>query len=263
MELYFNELSLDSSLPVEYAYIINLKEVYRRSKLEGLSVCRFSVSDRNAIIEYLQSNPRLQNIRSIMNFAYAFFVSPYEKPFSDLEETQYMENSWSYQENPCGGLAWACIYDTLSLSIASENWLSSKITILHNSEQASIHHVSMGNHFDDHHDWLEAKKEVSLATCPIAVTDKSILLRDDHGKNILHALAIKIVRSPYVIGVVNSLPFNPHYKRFIKTAKPNGIVEIVLIWTDTGIGLVVQTTGRNLRETQKIAEHLEEEFGYR
>ncbi|MDY0289177.1 MAG: hypothetical protein RBR15_10170 [Sphaerochaeta sp.] len=263
MELYFNELSLDSSLPVEYAYIINLKEVYRRSKLEGFSVCRFSVSDRKAIFEYLQSNPRLQNIRSIMNFAYAFFASPYEKPLSDLEETQFMENSWSYQGEPCGGLAWACIYDTLSLSIASENWLSPSITILRGSDQASVHHVSMGNHFDDHHDWLGAKKEVSLVPCPIAVEDKHILLRDDHGQNILYALAIKIVRNPYVVGVVNSLPFNPHCHRFIKSVKPNGIVEIVLIWTDSGIGLVVQTTGRNLRETQKIAEHLEEEFGYR
>ncbi len=263
MELYSNELSLDSSIPVEYACITNLNEVYLRSKLEGFSVCRFSVSDRNAIFEYLQSNPRLQNIRSIMNFAYAFFASPYEKPLSDLEETQFMENDWSYQGKPCGGLAWAFIFDTLSLSIASENWLSPRITILRGSDQASIHHVSIGNHFDHHHDWLRAKKEVSLVPCTIAVEDKDILLRDDHGKNILHALAIKIVRNPYVIGVVNSLPFNPHCHTFIKTAKPNGIVEIVLIWTDSGIGLVVQTTGRNLRETQKIAELLEEEFGYR
>ena len=39
-------------------------------------------------------------------------------------------------------------------------------------------------------------------------------------------------------------------------------IEIVLPWTDKGYGIVVKTTGRTIRETQKIAQIIEEEFGY-
>lgn len=34
-------------------------------------------------------------------------------------------------------------------------------------------------------------------------------------------------------------------------------------WTDKGLGLVVQTTGRTRGETEKIADLLQEKYGYR
>lgn len=89
---------------------------------------------------------------------------------------------------------------------------------------------------------------------------KSISIRDDHGKDILQAFAKKICRSPYVKKVVNSLPFNPKQKNSIRRTKHDGTVEFVLIWTDAGLGLCIETTGRNLAETNTIALHLEKEF---
>ena len=41
---------------------------------------------------------------------------------------------------------------------------------------------------------------------------------------------------------------------------PNGLIEIVLPHTDKGLGLIVQTTGRNIRETEKIAEIIKNRF---
>jgi hypothetical protein len=70
-------------------------------------------------------------------------------------------------------------------------------------------------------------------------------------------LADKLVKSPYVIKVVNSLPFNPQKKHFINEIYPDGKVEIILTWTDEGFGLLVQTTGRNMQETKKIADIIE------
>ena len=58
------------------------------------------------------------------------------------------------------------------------------------------------------------------------------------------------------------LPYNPYEQKFIKRVRENGLIEIVLPWTDKGYGMVVKTTGRNLRETKRIAEIIEEEFGY-
>ena len=89
---------------------------------------------------------------------------------------------------------------------------------------------------------------------------KPISLRDDHGTDILQAFAEKIRCSPYVRGIKNSLPFNPRQVNPIRKAKPDGIVEFVLTWTDRGLGLCIQTTGRNLAETNTIALHLADKF---
>ena len=87
-------------------------------------------------------------------------------------------------------------------------------------------------------------------------------MREDHGMDKLTAFAEKLVHSPYVVEVINSLPYNPKKRRFIKEIKADGLIEIVLPWTDCGLGLVVRTTGRTKKETDRIAHILEEKYGY-
>jgi putative CRISPR-associated protein (TIGR02619 family) len=89
---------------------------------------------------------------------------------------------------------------------------------------------------------------------------KPINLRDDHGKDTLQKFAEKICCSPYVKKIINSLPFNSQRTNPILNTTKDGIVEFVLTWTDTGLGLCVQTTGRNLVETNTIALYLKEKF---
>ena len=52
-----------------------------------------------------------------------------------------------------------------------------------------------------------------------------------------------------------------HQSHPIRNTDPEGRVEFVLSWTDPGYGMVIQTTGRNLAETNAIALHLVEKFG--
>jgi len=94
----------------------------------------------------------------------------------------------------------------------------------------------------------------------LTVDQKQIKLRDDHGQDVLETFAKKIIKSPYVEGIINSLPFNPKARESIKKCTPDGKIEIVLTTTDKGIGLVIQSTGRNLKETQAIAEFLQHEY---
>jgi putative CRISPR-associated protein (TIGR02619 family) len=89
---------------------------------------------------------------------------------------------------------------------------------------------------------------------------KVIKLRDDHGKDILQVFSEKICRSSYVKFVINSLPFNPKQINPIRRTYSDGKVEWVLTWTDAGLGICIQTTGRNLAETNSIAIHLKEKF---
>ncbi|NEQ47564.1 MAG: putative CRISPR-associated protein [Leptolyngbya sp. SIOISBB] len=105
-----------------------------------------------------------------------------------------------------------------------------------------------------------AKQETTLLSLVPQVEtppdQKPIKLRDDHGKDVLEDFAQKIRQYPYVTAIVNSLPFNPKALHPIRRAKPNGLIEFVLTWTDVGYGICIQTTGRTRAETNTVAIHL-------
>ena len=102
--------------------------------------------------------------------------------------------------------------------------------------------------------------EVTLIETTINSEDKPIALRDDHGKDKLLAFSKKVRTSIYVLSIINSLPFNPKAINLIKEIYPDGKIELVLYWEDKGIGIIIQTTGRNYRETEAIAKELKREF---
>jgi putative CRISPR-associated protein (TIGR02619 family) len=123
---------------------------------------------------------------------------------------------------------------------------------------------AMGILFNERSRLQFAKQETTLLSLipqdDTLPSKKAISLRDDHGKDILLKFAQKICHSPYVKSVINSLPFNPKQVNPIKKNTPNGIIELVLTSTDKGLGLCIQTTGRNLAETNTIALHLETKY---
>ncbi|MDH6087098.1 putative CRISPR-associated protein [Umezakia ovalisporum] len=143
-------------------------------------------------------------------------------------------------------------------------YLSSIIDEVPEGETILVSLSAMGVLFNERSRLQFAKQETSiLSLVPQDDTDperKPISLRDDHGKDILHKFAKKICRSPYVKKVVNSLPFNPRRTNPILNTTKDGLVEFVLTWTDKGFGLCIETTGRNLAETNSIALHLKEKF---
>lgn len=115
-------------------------------------------------------------------------------------------------------------------------------------------------------DWYAATlQSISLEECETEYQEKlrSIHLRDDHGKDVLEEHAKKLLHSPYVKSIINSLPFNSNTTRYIWQIKENGIINIVLHWTDNGYGMAIQTTGRNIRETQAIGKIIEEKYGHK
>lgn len=108
--------------------------------------------------------------------------------------------------------------------------------------------------------WYDLNSPLSLEKYLMEPKGKKVNLRDDHGKDILDKHAEKLKQSPYVVEIVNSLPFNPQARDYIHRVRENGLIEIVLTDTDRGLGLLVKTTGRNLRETKRIAEILKEKY---
>ena len=113
---------------------------------------------------------------------------------------------------------------------------------------------------EDVRDWCQCAYAVDLPKCPLASLEKRVHLREDHGVDVLQPFAQKLVRSCYVESVVNSLAFDSASSRFVERAMANGIVHLRLHWTEQGLGLAVQTTGRTLDATERIARILEREF---
>lgn len=108
--------------------------------------------------------------------------------------------------------------------------------------------------------WFEKNTEVELDTTDENPATKHIHFRDDHGTDVLMAFAKRIVNSEYVVSVINSIKFNPKTSRFIRKYDSDGKIEIILHWEDAGYGMVVQSTGRNYRETESIAQILKEKY---
>ena len=163
------------------------------------------------------------------------------------------------------GLAVAFLYDTLSISFATNKiWEKISIELLEKTDKeeksVSVRHISFPDHIKLHIDWIELTYPKELIKIDIHPEMKMIHLRDDHGRDILKKFAKKLIYSPYIVKIINSLPFNPGERDFIKRTDPDWKIEIVLIKTNEGFGLIVQTTGRNLQETTKIANIIEQKY---
>ncbi|PGH38864.1 MAG: hypothetical protein CRN43_12495 [Candidatus Nephrothrix sp. EaCA] len=96
-----------------------------------------------------------------------------------------------------------------------------------------------------------------LTKSAIAPEDKKVHLSDHHGKKELNELCDRIKNCPYVEKMQST---NWGGKKFIRKAEANGLIEIVLYKTDKQYALNVQTTGRDLPETQAIAQILRDKY---
>ena len=91
--------------------------------------------------------------------------------------------------------------------------------------------------------------------------EKSIDLRDDHGKKELEEHAKLLCQHKNVEAVLTSLPFKPKTRNYIDNITDDGLIDVVLWWEDAGYSMRVKTTGRNVVETSEIARLLKEKYG--
>lgn len=257
MEIFVNELSVSRKVFANYKNIINLKEVYNKLVQNEVTACRISSEDYSNILSWLQEDPEKRNL---LYFFISFFHAPYES-CSNIDDSQeeYYSHDWSCNGTNCFGLAMSYLLDSISLSFDSNTW-KEIVRINKDTDIIEVRNISEGSHVDFYKHWFGEQKNVELVLTTVSPNEKRIKLRDDHGQDILKEFSKRLIKSPYVIEIINSLPFNNKEKRFIHQIKENGIIECVLCWTDAGYGLVIRTTGRNKKETEKIAEILKEEY---
>lgn len=207
----------------------------------------------------------------LRNNMYGMLVLPFIKDEDEEVAAHYVASDYYFEDaangiakTSCTGLAAAHLYETLSVSLqSSPAWTRNLLDIIVEANGASSTE-QVNNVFSRAcfalpaiSDIVENLGELDLQETAIAVNDKQIHLTSHHGQQELKALWKKLKNSPYV---TEGLSIEWGGKRFIRKTYANGQIEIVDNRTDEGYALLITTTGRNLRETDAIAEILKERY---
>lgn len=261
-DLFFNEHSIENKT-YSFSVVQNLRECYLKLKENNFSVCRVSHELKQEIMDYLINIPGIPK-RTITSFLYSFLASPFEKDsISEEDFGKFINHDLYFENKKAIGLLWAYTYETAVLSLfTDEKWnIDSLIAFDKTSDSnVQVHNVCTIQNITSQKQWIDSLKELELIKTTVLPENKLFHPREDHGKDILLNFWNKLKKNDYIISGINSLPFNPKCRIFIKEINNDGKIEIVLHWTDQGLGLVIQTTGRNYRETKAIAELLEQEY---
>lgn len=259
-EIYFNELSVSDGVKWSHDDLSELGQLFLQLKKFGISTCRISGEVLTEMEVNLPSDYMGNTARILLH---TMFKQPFESSAVEERQDDYYLHKWTYQGRDCYGLALAFIVDSLSYSKNSLEWDKATLEIYRDSVAVDVRNISNVSHVQEHSTWIESQLEPVLIETSLLPEQKSISLRDDHGKDKLEKFAKILCRSPYVEKIINSLEFRPWTNKFIGGIKENGVVELILVWEEQRCGVVVQTTGRNRRETEKIAEILQEKYGHR
>ena len=282
MEMIYNELSVapvSANKTLANQRVAHLIECYKAAQQSGFEKIRFSkqfheieISKGYTLQQWLDET----NQRNYKDLILGARTYPFIKPEDTYVEDVYILHHFYFENaehemirTECLGLAAAHIYDTLAISFTGHTvWVSNSISIAKvNDATGATENVDVTNVFSSDcfgrqniKTFIERISEVVLQLSPLNPNDKQIRFRPDHGTDVLNTFARRINNNQYVNGIINSLPWNSRTTNFIRRVYPNGLIEVVLYWTDEGLGMVIQTTGRNQRETEEIARLLEEEY---
>ena len=281
MNLIFNELSLlphtDNDHQLKDLFLSLIKTFETGKQTHGFkhivfpsNISELKVGSNKTFYEWACSIAHQGDKNKILSIIKKPFVNEVLSENTDeLSKYYYVNTEANIPETYCSGLATAYMKESLSTSLSSASfWRTTQIhfyKILNDDFEksvVSVNNISSETDFSiiEIKQFIEYLGEITLLKTTIAPEDKPISLRDDHGKDKLLAFSKRIRTSQYVLSIINSLPFNPKAVNLIKEIYPNGTIELVLYWEDKGIGVIIQTTGRNYRETEAIAKELKKEF---
>lgn len=270
MDICFNELSTPSSQDF-HSCIKRYAQTIKRACQEGFKKVRYSKNLHNIFIEdgitfgsYCRKNAEGSLILSTQNY-------PYIEDDDENADKYIITDVYLNRDlrPKCDGLGVAYIENSIGIAFFDSFWRNDiEYNLLINKEgheyESSILCLSSSEKFDDplFKEWKEKTFQNIPDKCVISYDEKksNIKLRHDHGQDTLKEFSKVILKDEYVKGIIDSLPFHHNSSKFINKINDNGVIEIVLVKTDVGYGVAVQTTGINKTQTEWIANRLERKF---
>lgn len=271
MSLVFNEVSFLPFLKDDYELVQKFDDllkvlIYVKEKYELSSVIfpkdihTLEVLSNRTFVDWITNIPHPRMRDTILSIIRKPYVEDILEDKGELLNKFYFDNEL-IKEKYCEGLVIGLLKGKVMLSLNTNVcWGTYEINFKEiidenfNTKDVSVKNITVKEHVDFVNNELLYSQELKLKKCELDSSQKTISLRDDHGKDILKNFAKRLVKSEYIVSVINSLPFNPNDKALIRNVYADGKIEIVLYWEDQGFGMIVQTTGRNIRETKEISE---------
>lgn len=272
-ELSFKPLAQHSEVLKEYFLelcktVEELRRKYPNLRVQFTEECfTYEAITGGTLIEWLEGLSNGGTKNTILSIISKPYLS--DKDIEPLVGYSFENQQFGIEENYCWGLAFAKINDTVTISLATiDLWKSIELIfnrldeITGNTEALQVLNVSNIESLENQTilAFLEAISEVELQETDLAPADKKEHLSGTHhGKAELKAFWDKIKNSPYVVALVCSLE-NHQGIKLIKKEHNDGKIELTLYWEDSGYSMMIQTTGRNLKETKEIAQILRKKY---
>lgn len=277
MYVYFNERSAENvggredlvEIINRYAHLI--KDVYN----QGFSGVKYEyglegvpLRDSLTLKSYCAINCRDQALKVILSTA--------KKPYfeeGDEQEKEFVTIKKSEVCLPTGemldvyGMTAACLYKSICVGFDVYPWDMLKYNLkLVQSGYVSYPIIYCLTKSDDLEDtcvvdWLNDNIEPEIQFCGKIPADKSIKLSQHHGYSELMKLSKKLVKEPFVVGIVNSIDHNESATSFVSNIPDEAyLLDLTLVDTDKGYSLRIKTTARNKREQKYIAKLLTDKY---
>lgn len=266
-QICFNELStLDKAENEDMLLLFsNFAKAIKSLKQQGFSGVRYeqgitSLSNEHRNIFELQRHP-------MGNTWFKFILSTARNPYIDPDtpaEERYVNEDFEVNINEewavGQGFTAAYLLDTIVISLATHpKWETSSFTIRNIKEKSIQGDVinttsPQSSETDTIKFFVEQRTPLSLDKCETPPTKKSSKFRHDHGKDELMAVWKRLRNCEYIVSAINSLEFNPTGRNFVEQCFDNGTMHLRLVNSDAGYGMVIQTTGKSMRETIAIGE---------
>lgn len=274
-QIYFNELCVNHDVNGEDAAEVFRNHAYTIKALnqKGFKGVRYEhgagvlVFPNGVNIFNLESDPETKPI-------YQYILTTARKPYIDPDsdaERQFVESAFEVcvegEWIEGYGFTAAFLNDSIALSLAThQKWSESVFTVREKEgiKERGGEVINISSPKDVESDrlleFIDARTPIELVITKTAPEDKPYSVRDDHGQDKLKELWERVRNCEYVESCINSLWFKRHGARFIDEVFEDGKIHLRLADTEEGFGIVVQTTGRNLRETQEIGRRLKEKY---
>jgi hypothetical protein len=201
-----------------------------------------------------------------------FYVSRFHKQFqndvsiklSGLYELEHVD----FAGKEALGFGFASENDLPCISLTRhECWSGTRVTLKFTDEDEQIRareaiHIADESHLYELSTWFDERTSIDLVVSQWEPEEKIIPFENQnhHETHKLVAFAQKIRKSPYVNRIICSKPNESYTEKFVFSLTSPNRIHLVLVNTDRGLGLEIETTAKNERENKRIAEILDRQY---
>ena len=273
-QVCFNELSFLDKDDNEDSFLIfsNFAKTIKALKAKGFNGIRYEHGITSLTNENLRNIFNLRNNpkgKILFDLILATARNPYLDSDTEAEERFVNENfEVKVNDTWCVGQGFtaAHLLDTIVISLYTHTkWENPSYVIRNTQEKREVGQVlnvvtSESSETEIIQSFVEQRTPLNLERCNILPEKKSCKFRKDHGSDKLKLLWERLRNCEFIISAINSLEFNPNGKEFIEKCFDDGKIHIRLVGSDAGYGMVIQTTGKNKRETIAIGESIMQKY---